>query len=577
MLDRAAGRRRPERRDPAAAGPGRLRPHRRLRRRHRRLVRRVRRRRVAADPLPPTLHLAADRAQELRYGENPHQVGARYRLAGGRSWWDDAVQHGGKELSYLNLYDTEAAWRLVHELGDGPAAVVIKHANPCGVAVADDLTQAYTLAHECDPVSAFGGIVAVNRPMPVGLAEALAPVFTEVVVAPAYEDGALEVLTAKKNLRVLEAPPPGPPGLQLRTIDGGFLVQTPDPVTVDRSTWTVATEREPTDDEWRDLELAWRLVARVSSNAIVLVKDGQAVGIGAGQQNRRRRRRASPPRRPTAGPRAAPTPPTPSSPSPTASTGPPTPAPRRSSSPAARSATTRSSPPPTSTAWPWSSPANATSGTDAARTANDGTHGAIRRRGSAVPSSFWRRFGYGPNQAPVECPFWRPIRYDDQMRRQNGVWHGRCRPGGPPSVRQFSSRESGRDAIVLDGEAVAAEIKAELVGRIEALTAQGITPGLGTLLVGDDAPSARYVQMKHEDAAELGIGLLRRTPAGRRRPGPDRRGDRRVERRPCGRRLPLPVPVPAGLRLRGPPAARRPGQGRRRPAPGQPREAGHGQ
>lgn len=237
--------------------------------------------------LPASLHLAADRVQNLRYGENPHQEGARYRLAGQRSWWDGAVQHGGKELSYLNLYDAEAAWRLVHELGDGPAAVVIKHANPCGAAVADDLTAAYRLAHECDPVSAFGGIVAVNGPMPVPLAEALAPVFTEVVVAPAYDAGALEVLTAKKNLRVLEAPPPGAPGLHLRTIDGGLLVQTPDPVGVDRSTWTVATERAPTDDEWRDLELAWRLVARVTSNSIVLVKDGQAVGIGAGQQNRR--------------------------------------------------------------------------------------------------------------------------------------------------------------------------------------------------------------------------------------------------------------------------------------------------
>ncbi len=239
------------------------------------------------DVLPPSLHLAAERAQDLRYGENPHQVGARYRLAGKRSWWDDAIQHGGKALSYLNLYDAEAAWRLVHELGEGPAAVVIKHANPCGAAVADDLTTAYTRAHECDPVSAFGGIVAVNGPLPVTLAEALAPVFTEVVIAPAFEDGALEVLTAKKNVRVLEAPAPGALGLQLRTIDGGFLVQTPDPVGVDRSTWTVATERVPTDDEWQDLELAWRLVARVGSNAIVLVKDGQAVGIGAGQQNRR--------------------------------------------------------------------------------------------------------------------------------------------------------------------------------------------------------------------------------------------------------------------------------------------------
>jgi len=239
------------------------------------------------DPLPPTLHLAADRVQELRYGENPHQVGARYRFSGGRSWWDDAVQHGGKELSYLNLYDAEAAWRLVNELGGSPAVAIIKHANPCGVAVADDLATAYRRAHECDPDSAFGGIVAVNQPLPVAVAEALAPIFTEVVIAPGFEPGALDVLTAKKNLRVLEAPPPGPLGLHLRSIDGGLLVQTPDVLTVDTSTWQVATERVPTDDEWRDLELAWRLVARVQSNSIVLVKDGQAVGIGAGQQNRR--------------------------------------------------------------------------------------------------------------------------------------------------------------------------------------------------------------------------------------------------------------------------------------------------
>ncbi len=240
----------------------------------------------STDPLPASLHLAAHRAQELRYGENPHQVGARYRFAGQTSWWDGATQHGGKDLSYLNLYDAEAAWRLVHELGEGPAAVVIKHANPCGAAVAGDLTTAYQRAHECDPVSAFGGIVAVNGPMPKALAEALAPIFTEVVIAPAYEEGALEVLAAKKNLRVLEAPPPSPPGLHLRSIDGGLLVQTPDPVDVDRTSWQVATERAPTEEELDDLELAWRLIARVTSNAIVLVKDGQAVGIGCGQQNR---------------------------------------------------------------------------------------------------------------------------------------------------------------------------------------------------------------------------------------------------------------------------------------------------
>ncbi|HEX2063011.1 MAG TPA: bifunctional phosphoribosylaminoimidazolecarboxamide formyltransferase/IMP cyclohydrolase, partial [Acidimicrobiales bacterium] len=148
------------------------------------------------EALPPTVHLALERAQELRYGENPHQLGARYRDVGGAGWWDGVVQHGGKALSYLNLYDAEAGWRLVHDLGDGPAVAIIKHANPCGVAVADDIATAYRLAHECDPRSAFGGIVASNLPVPRSLAEALAPVFTEVVIAPGYEDGALEVLGA---------------------------------------------------------------------------------------------------------------------------------------------------------------------------------------------------------------------------------------------------------------------------------------------------------------------------------------------------------------------------------------------
>ena len=242
---------------------------------------------IGDDPLPSSLHLAADRAQDLRYGENPHQVGARYRFRGASSWWDSAIQHGGKDLSYLNLYDTEAAWRLVHTLGIDPAVAIIKHANPCGAAVHDDITIAYERAHECDPVSAFGGIVAINRIVPKSLAEKLAPVFTEVVVAPGYETDALAVLTAKKNLRVLTATAPNPALLDIRSIDGGLLVQTVDRVTIDRQAWKVVTDRAPADSEWLDLVLAWRVAARVLSNCIVMVKDGQAVGIGAGQQNRR--------------------------------------------------------------------------------------------------------------------------------------------------------------------------------------------------------------------------------------------------------------------------------------------------
>jgi phosphoribosylaminoimidazolecarboxamide formyltransferase/IMP cyclohydrolase len=235
--------------------------------------------------LPRGLHLSLDRAQTLRYGENPQQLGARYRFAGASSWWDTALQHNGKELSYLNLYDTEAAWKLVHRF-DEPACVVVKHANPCGVAIAATIEEAYARAHECDPVSAFGGIVALNRNVTVAVAEALAPVFTEVVVAPSFEPAALEVFAKKANLRVLEAVAPFGSELDLRSIDGGLLVQQVDRVASRNDTWTVVTGRQPTAAEWRDLAFAWQVCAVVSSNAIVFAKDGQAVGIGAGQQNR---------------------------------------------------------------------------------------------------------------------------------------------------------------------------------------------------------------------------------------------------------------------------------------------------
>ena len=235
--------------------------------------------------LPDTMHLSLTRAQSLRYGENPHQIGARYRVEGRRSWWDDAVQHGGKEMSYLNLFDTEAAWRLVQRF-DSPACVIVKHANPCGVAVSDDITDAYVRANACDPISAFGGIVALNRAVPAALADALAAVFTEVIVAPSFDDDALAVLSAKKNLRVLSGPAPYGASLDVRSIDGGLLVQEVDTVNMDQSTWRVVTQAQPTDAQWVDLRFAWQVCAAVSSNAIVYAKDGQAFGIGAGQQNR---------------------------------------------------------------------------------------------------------------------------------------------------------------------------------------------------------------------------------------------------------------------------------------------------
>jgi phosphoribosylaminoimidazolecarboxamide formyltransferase/IMP cyclohydrolase len=240
---------------------------------------------TAPSGLPDALTLDLERVQELRYGENPHQQAARFRVAGARSWWDEAVQHGGKELSYLNLYDAEAAWRLVHRF-DEPAVVIVKHANPCGVAVAGDITAAYVAANACDPVSAFGGIVAANRPVPAALAEALGPVFTEVVVAPSFADDALAVLGAKKNLRVLSAPPPYGNALDLRSIDGGVLAQDVDRVSLDRSGWTVPTVARPDEAMWQEMAFAWQVCAAVSSNAIVLTADRQAVGIGAGQQNR---------------------------------------------------------------------------------------------------------------------------------------------------------------------------------------------------------------------------------------------------------------------------------------------------
>jgi len=235
--------------------------------------------------MPARLRLDLVRAQPLRYGENPHQQAARYRFADGSGWWDTAVQHGGKALSYLNLFDAEAAWRLVQRF-ERPACVIVKHANPCGVAVHDDITTAYRRAHECDPVSAFGGIVALNRPVPAELAAALAPVFTEVVVAPAFDDAALATLTAKANLRVLTAEPPGRPTWDVRPVDGGLLVQQPDGNDQSRDDWWIVTAVEPTPAQWDDLAFAWTVCGAVSSNAIVLAHEGQACGIGAGQQNR---------------------------------------------------------------------------------------------------------------------------------------------------------------------------------------------------------------------------------------------------------------------------------------------------
>jgi phosphoribosylaminoimidazolecarboxamide formyltransferase/IMP cyclohydrolase len=239
--------------------------------------------------LPEHLVLALERtADELRYGENPHQRAARYRSVGASAWWDRMRQHSGLALSYLNFYDTDAAWRLVHDLGPDPTCAIIKHANPCGVAVADTTAVAYSRALECDEQSAFGGVVALNRTLDAATADAMvAGPQADVIIAPAYEPGTLDALVGRRrNTRLLEAPPPEPERLDLRQISGGLLAQEPHRFVAGRDDWRIVTKVAPTEEQWRDAELAWRICGHVKSNAIVLVKDAQAVGIGAGQQKR---------------------------------------------------------------------------------------------------------------------------------------------------------------------------------------------------------------------------------------------------------------------------------------------------
>ncbi len=245
---------------------------------------------TADSVLPEQLTIVADRADVLRYGENPHQQGARYRIRGEKSWWDGALQLGGKEMSYLNVYDTDAAWKLVHEMGDHPAVAIIKHANPCGAAIASTAATAYQLAHRCDPVSAFGGIVAVNRQVDEDLASELVDVFTEVVIAPSFSDSALTRPLGQEGA----AHTSGTGTRSKRPHDSqhrrrAHRARHRLSKCRDRIPPRLAgrdARRQPTDTQWRDLEFAWAICAHVSSNAIVLAENGQAVGIGAGQQSR---------------------------------------------------------------------------------------------------------------------------------------------------------------------------------------------------------------------------------------------------------------------------------------------------
>jgi phosphoribosylaminoimidazolecarboxamide formyltransferase/IMP cyclohydrolase len=229
------------------------------------------------------------RATTLRYGENPHQQAALY-TAGGTGGLARAKQLHGKEMSYNNYVDADAAWRAAYD-HDGACVAIIKHANPCGIAVsaAGDVADAHRRAHACDPVSAFGGVIAVNREVTVELAEQVSEVFTEVLVAPSYAEGAIDVLARKKNFRLLLAAPPDRSGVEFRALSGGLLLQTRDAIDApgdDPARWTLATGAPVTETALADLAFAWRTCRAVRSNAILLAADQATVGIGMGQVNR---------------------------------------------------------------------------------------------------------------------------------------------------------------------------------------------------------------------------------------------------------------------------------------------------
>ncbi|HVJ00345.1 MAG TPA: bifunctional phosphoribosylaminoimidazolecarboxamide formyltransferase/IMP cyclohydrolase [Sphingomonas sp.] len=241
------------------------------------------------EALPASLAVEMTKAQALRYGENPHQQAALY-LTGGTRGIAQAEQVQGKELSYNNYNDADAALELVAELRDAaPSVVIVKHANPCGVATADRLLDAYQAAFACDTVSAFGGIVALNRPLDAETARAITAIFTEVVIAPDADEGARAIFAAKKNLRLLltgELPDPARGGLTMKSIAGGMLVQSRDNGRIADADLKVVTRRAPTAQELADCRFAWTVAKHVKSNAIVYAKDGSTAGIGAGQMNR---------------------------------------------------------------------------------------------------------------------------------------------------------------------------------------------------------------------------------------------------------------------------------------------------
>ena len=377
------------------------------------------------------------RSAVLRYGENPHQPAALYgHWRGGLA---AAEQLHGKEMSYNNYVDTDAARRAANDFA-APAVAIIKHANPCGIATGADVAEAHRKAHACDPVSAFGGVIAVNRPVTEELAEQVSEIFTEVIVAPDYDDGALEVLQAKKNIRILRCPPDAhPDAVEFRGISGGVLVQRVDHVDApgdDPATWTLATGEAAPDDVLADLAFAWRACRAVKSNAILLAHDGASVGIGMGQVNRVDSCRLAVSR---AGERAA----------------------------------------------------GSVAASDAFFPFEDGPQDPHRRR--------------HPGDRPAgRLGTRRADRQGLPGRRRDHVLHRH------PPLLPLTSRTDEMTAKILDGTATLRTIKAELTERVAALRERGVTPGLGTVLVGDDPGSHWYVGAKHKDCASIGITSMRR-------------------------------------------------------------------
>jgi phosphoribosylaminoimidazolecarboxamide formyltransferase/IMP cyclohydrolase len=243
---------------------------------------------ASGNGFPDWVGASYERVDVLRYGENPHQRAALFRSPYAGDSLASAEQLHGKQMSYNNYVDTDAALRAANDFR-GTCVAIIKHANPCGIAVGDDVAEAHRKAHECDPVSAFGGVIAANRPVSVAMAEQVAEIFTEVIVAPDYEPGAVEILARKPSIRILKTSGHGGRGLEMRQICGGLLMQSADDITApgdDPAQWTLAAGEAVDTTTLADLEFAWRACRAVKSNAILLARDGATVGIGMGQVNR---------------------------------------------------------------------------------------------------------------------------------------------------------------------------------------------------------------------------------------------------------------------------------------------------